>query len=257
MATGLIYAIVVERLFDIAFVINRAVVYGATSALVILSFVAIEWVVGWTASSFGHIDSAALQLGLAIVVALSLRPIHGRVDAFVDNAIFAARHRSANALRRFADDCGEFRSESALFAATHKALHGFARVSACGIFLADEQGDFVAKMSDTAFPESWSGDDGALVRMRTSRGAVFRGDDSRLSLADVAFPMWRRRALIGAIVCDLPDGAEPYSPEECEALAIVAREVGTSLVALEAAAAQRLTAEIAELRARLAVEGLR
>jgi hypothetical protein len=66
--------------------------------------------------------------------------------------------------------------------------------------------------------------------------------------------MLRRRALIGAIFCTLPARAEPYSPEERDALAEVAREVGASLVALEAAAAQRLAGENAELRARLALE---
>jgi hypothetical protein len=257
MATGLVYGIVVEHLFDIAFVVNRAVVYGATSAFVVLSFVAIEWVVGWSASSLGHVDSAALQLALAIVVALSLRPIHGRVDRFVDNAIFAARHRSANALRRFADDCGEYRSEAALLAATLDTLHTYARVSACGVFLLDEEGDLHPRASDEAYAQTWSGDDVAVVRMRTSRKVIFRSELPQLRLADVAFPMLRRRTLIGAIACTLPARSEPYSPEECDALETVAREVGASLTALEAVAAQRLATENTELRARLAIEGLR
>ena len=56
MEIGLVYAIVVERLFDIGFVVNRAVVYAITSALVVLSFVAIEWLVGRTAETFGHLQ---------------------------------------------------------------------------------------------------------------------------------------------------------------------------------------------------------
>lgn len=251
MAIGLTYGIIVGQLFDIAFVINRAVVYAVTSAFVVLSFVAIEWIVGWAASSFGHVQSAALQLALAIVVALSLRPIHNRADAFVDNAIFAARHRAANALRRFADDCGEFRTSDALLTATLDILSAFARVSACAIYLADEHGDLHSAGSEGRLSADWSGDDVAVVRMRTSRAPIARTSFPQLANADIAFPMLRRRSLIGAIACLLPARAEPYSPEEHEALSYLAREVGASLVALEAIAAQRLAAENADLRLRL------
>ncbi len=254
MAVGLVYGIVVEQLFDIAFVVNRAVVYAVTSAFVVLSFVAIESIVGWAASSFGHVQSAALQLALAIVVALSLRPIHSRADAFVDNAIFAARHRAANALRRFADDCGEFRTSDALLTATLDTLSTFARVSACAIYLADEQGDLHSAGSEGILSADWSGDDVAVVRMRTSRAPIARASFPQLANADIAFPMLRRRSLIGAIACLLPPRAEPYSPEEHEALSHLAREVGASLVALEAIAAQRLAAENADLRLRLGIQ---
>jgi hypothetical protein len=226
MEIGLVYAIVFERLFDIGFFVNRAVVYAVTSAIVLLAFVAIEWLAAHEAETLGHFESSAIQLGLAVVVALSLRPIHHRVDEFVDGVIFEARHRAANALHRFAEDCGEYQEADALLRTTLATLKMYGRVSECAIF----------------------------VRLRTSRAPFDRISYGHLTIADIVFPMMRRRSLIGAIFCTLPSRSEPYSPEERDALAEVAREVGASLVALEAAAAQRLAGENAELRARLALE---
>jgi hypothetical protein len=254
MEIGLVYAIVVERLFDIGFFVNRAVVYGVTSAIVLLAFVAIEWLVAHEAETLGHFESSALQLGLAIAVAISLRPIHHRVDEFVDGVIFEARHRAANALRRFAEDCGEFQESDALLRTTLSTLKMYGRVSECAIFLADEQGNLYAECADGIATAKLSVDDPTVVRLRTSRAPFDRISYGHLTIADIVFPMLRRRALIGAIFCTLPSRSEPYSPEEREALAEVAREVGASLVALEAAAAQRLAGENAELRARLALE---
>jgi hypothetical protein len=254
MAIGLMYAIVVEHLFDIGFVVNRAVVYAVTAAFVVSAFGAIEWLVEHAAASFGHVQGAAIELGLAIAVALSLRPIHKKVDAFVDGAIFAARHRAANALLRFAEDCGDFREADALLRTTLATLRIYARTSQCAIFLAAEDGDLYAKYTDGIQVTKLGVDDPTVVRLRTSRAPVDRDEYELLTIADIAFPMLRRRSLIGAIFCSLPKRAEPYSPEELDALAEVAREVGASLVALEAAAAQHLAAEVAELRARLALE---
>ena len=168
--------------------------------------------------------------------------------------IFAARHRSARALARYAEDCGEFREAATLLRATLATLRIYARTSECAIFLADEQGNLYAECADGIAVAKLGVDDPAVVRLRTSRAAVDRASYANFTAADIAFPMLRRRDLIGAIFCTLPARAEAYSPEELDALAAVAREVGASLVALEAAAAQRLAGEVAELRARLALE---
>jgi hypothetical protein len=146
MEIGLVYAIVFERLFDIGFFVNRAVVYAVTSAIVLLAFVAIEWLAAHEAETLGHFESSAIQLGLAVVVALSLRPIHHRVDEFVDGVIFEARHRAANALHRFAEDCGEYQEADALLRTTLATLKMYGRVSECAIFLADETGESLRGM---------------------------------------------------------------------------------------------------------------
>jgi len=63
--------------------------------------------------------------------------------------------------------------------------------------------------------------------------------------------MTRRGGLAGAILIALPPRSEPYTPQERDAIATVARNAGAVIVALEAAAVQRLTLENALLRDRL------
>ena len=78
-----------------------------------------------------------------------------------------------------------------------------------------------------------------------------RSSFPELDFANVAFPLLVRDSLTGLIACVLPPHAEPYSPEEMDALTMLTREVATALVALDALDAQRLRLEVEELRARL------
>ena len=212
MTAGLAYAVLVEHLFDIGFVVNRAVVFAATSAIVIFAFIAIEWVLGKTTAQLGHGQSAAIELALAIVIGLSLRPIHARVDAFAEAIIFGARHFAANALVRFAEDCGEFRTRESLIAATLNVVRVYGRTLGCAIFLANEDGDLSFVAGEGIATARLDADDVSVVRMRTMRGILKRRSFPFLTVADMAFPMLRGRALAGTMFCTLPLRAEPYSP---------------------------------------------
>ena len=258
MTIGLAYAVLVEHMFDVALVVNRAVVYGATSAVVVLAFIVIEWFVARTATQFGHVGSTIVELGLAIAVGLSLKPLHARTDRIVDAVIFAARHRAANAILRFADECGECRTVESLIQLTLETIRLFGRTAGCALYLADENGDLIMAPGGDLVTLRLDADDAAVIRMRASRAPVERASFPQLREGDYAFPMARRRGLAGAIVCALPPRAEPYSPEERDGLAVLAREVGTAIIALEASTAGRLAAEaerleeeVARLRARL------
>lgn len=242
MTIGLAYAILVDHVFDIGFAVNRAVVYAITSALVVLAFIAIEWGATKLAAGFGPLQTTSVELALAVVVGLSLRRVHGRVDAVVDHVVFAARHRAANAILRFTDDVCEFRSRDALIAATDETLRLYARAASIAILIADDDGNL------SGGPLVLSVDHPVTVRLRTSRVPIDRATFPQLTMADIAFPMTRRRDVTGVILVTLPPRAEPYSPEERDAIALLAREVGAALVALDAADAKRLAAELTLVR---------
>lgn len=243
MTAGLAYGVLVEQMFDIGFVVNRAVVYAATSGLVVLAFIVIEWLVAKVATSIGHLGSSVVELGLAICVGLGLRPVHERVDGIIDTVFFDARHRAANALLRFSEECSEARSVAALIALTLERLSIYARPDACAIYLTNDEGDLVAASDTSAFPRLLSADDATMIRLRTSRDVVERLSFPMLTVADYAFPMARRGGLAGAIFIRLASKAEPYSPEERDAIATVARSVGAEIVSLEVAALKQLVAQ--------------
>ncbi len=59
-ALGLAYAVLVDRLFDIGFFLNRAVVVGTVTALLLPAFVGVEWAAQKLAESTGRFEGVAL-----------------------------------------------------------------------------------------------------------------------------------------------------------------------------------------------------
>jgi hypothetical protein len=252
-AVGLAYAVLVDRLFDIGFFLNRAVVVGTVTALLLPAFVGVEWAAQKLAESTGRFEGAALSLALTIAIALSVRPLHAWVDRVIDAVLFAARHRAANAVRRFAEDVAAFREPGTLVAALLDTLTTFTRVERCAVLLADGDDELVMADSRGLSVGRISPDNPVAVRLKTSRSWLERAAFPLLTQADVAFPMIVRGRLIGMLLCTLPERAEPLSPEEFDAIAFLMRETGATLVAMDAADAQRLREEVLAMKARLAL----
>ncbi len=250
MATGLAYAILVDQLFDIGFVVNRAVVFAMITSIVLPVFIAVEWAVERWAGAIGHVEGVTLEMALAVIIGVSLRWLHRWVDGFADEIIFASRHRSVKALHQFSREAQLIAEPRRLFDATVWTLRTFARVSDCDIMLRSDNATFQSVLhSGRRYHE----DDVVVVRLRSSREPVLRAAFPGLVDADVAFPMVVRGVLTGIVLAALPARAEPYSPEEFDALAGMAREIGFSLVAADAAETKHLREENAALRARLLI----
>ena len=60
---GLGYAIVRHRVVDIGFVVNRALVFGGVSAVVVVAFGVLEWALSNVFVRVSHITSTSLELG--------------------------------------------------------------------------------------------------------------------------------------------------------------------------------------------------
>lgn len=246
MAIGLVYAIVVEHLFDIGFVVNRAVVFAAVSAAVVPLFIVVEWGAGKAAERIGHVESTTIEMLLILAIGLSLRPIHRGVDRAVDAVLFAKRHRAANAITRFAAEVPLMSSREHLIENVVWTLRTYARVADCDVLLRDEAGTF---HSATGSGRRLDADDLIIVRLRATHAPVSRAEYPGLSDADEALPMTVRGELTGVIYCKLLENEEPYSPEEIDALRLLSRELAFTIVSLEAAEAKGLREELELLRA--------
>jgi hypothetical protein len=252
-AGGLAYAVFVDRLFDIGFVLNRAVVAGAVTALLLPAFVGIEWAAQKLVESSGRVEGALFSLASMIAIALSIRRLHAWVDRAVDGLLFAARHRAANAVKRFADEVALFREPGALVSALLDTLTTFTRVNGCEVLLAEPGDDLIRADARNLSVGRIAADDPVAVRLKSSRTWLERATFPLLMQADLAFPMIVRGRLIGVLLCTLPARAEPLSPEEFDAIAYLTREAGATLVAMDAADAHRLREENLALQARLAL----
>lgn len=210
---GLTYAALAKRMFDVGFVVNRAAVFAGVSIVVVGAFVLAEWALGKWFENVSHATSLAVNAGLALVLGFSIRFVHGRIDAAVDNIFFRKRHENETALRRFAREAAFFTDGPTLIDRTRTMILAHSEASGAQVILADDL-DF---------------NDAAVVAMRAWHEPVDLTDLGTSLHGDTAFPMLAHGALVGTIVCGSKKNGERYAPDESEALGELAHGVGLAL----------------------------
>jgi hypothetical protein len=236
---GTAYAILRHRMLDLGFVVNRALVFAAVSACVVALFILLEFVLGKYVATFGHVQSFVVEALAALAIGASLRGIHDRADAFVDNVIFRKRHQAERALRRMAHEAPYIDDPYVLAERVGAAQrHGEADSSAW--YGRDGGGEFVLRRAagEIAPAERIGRDDPAAVRARAS-GAPVDLEELATEVAPsavtgaLAFPMILRGELIGLLTCGGKRNGESYAPDERAVLAELAQAAGTALDRLQ------------------------
>ncbi|MEA2720106.1 MAG: hypothetical protein QOJ39_1970, partial [Candidatus Eremiobacteraeota bacterium] len=199
---GLGYAIVRHRVVDIGFVLNRALVFGTVSAIVVVAFMVLEWILGSILVKVSHVTSTSLELGLALVLGFSLRSIHGRVHAAVDDIFFRARHDAERALRTLAREIAYVTAPRVAIARVHAELVARTGAPGAAVYIADAAGALRVDPAETPAPDHVDIDDPALVRMRATRAPLALRDVRSALRGDRAFPMLVREALTGVVVLE-------------------------------------------------------
>jgi GAF domain len=243
---GLTYVIARHRVFGIAFVVNRAVVYAGVSLVVVATFLIAEWLFSQVFVNVSRTTNLALQLGVALVLGLAIRPIHARVDRVVDDVLFRARHLAEAAIRRFAHEANLVTDADDLLDKTVEVLARDADASAVAIYRRGRDGIYEPVRSNFAGAAPVGENDWALLEMRAWHQPLEMHDGRSRLPGDIAFPMTVRGRLAGAVVCALKRSGEAYAPDERDAVRVLAHEVGLALDALEVTHLRRELARIAE-----------
>lgn len=242
---GLTYAIARHRVFGIAFVINRAVVYAGVSLVVVTAFLIAEWLLSQIFVNVSRTTNLALQLGVALALGFGIRPIHARVDRIVDDVLFRARHLAEAAIRRFAHEANLVTDANDLMDKTLEVLSRDADASAAAIYRRGRDGVYEPVRSSFAAAGPVSENDWALLEMRAWHQSLETHDGRSRLPGDIAFPMTVRGQLAGAIVCAFKRNGEAYAPDERDAVRVLAHEVGLALDALEVTRLRRELARVA------------
>jgi hypothetical protein len=241
---GLGYAIVRHRVIDIGFVVNRALVFGTVSAIVVVAFMVLEWLLGTVLVKVSHVTSTSLELGLALLLGFSLRTIHAKVDKVVDDVFFRSRHEAERALRTLARELGYVTDPRVAIARAHEELVARTAAADAAVYVIDQKSALRVDPAESASPGLVDVDDPALVRLRATR-APLRLREVRSALrGDRAYPMLVRDALTGVVVLGPKTDGEAYAPDEIATVETVALALGNALDALQTAA---LKAEIARV----------
>lgn len=241
------YTVLRHRVVDLSVVLDRTLVYGTTTALV----------VGIVAT----LNSMALRVTLGehtglllqIVVPLALGIVLGRVrlymDRIVERVFFRRKYLSEKALRTFARQAGHMEDVSKLLDAAVREIQRHMRAPAVAIYSAEKQGyKRLRQEGEGSFPEELDIDDAALVALRTERATVeFPDVGSALGNDGCVFPMIVLGNLSGAIVC-LNRPSEHYAMDEKILLTQVAGDVGAALRILRARDNEAIVEELAEGR---------
>ena len=256
-AVAVTYAVLQRRVLDIGFVLNRALVFAGMSAVIVSSFVLLEWVLGTLLSNASHATGLVANAGLALVLGLSMSFLHRRVDAFVDFVFFHRRHENERALRDFA--------KFAAFVTDADALldHAIARVRAHtdaieATILIERDGAYHSERSfGDAPPLIADANDAAVLAMKATMKPLDPHSERSALKCDLVVPMGARGRLIGAIACGARESGESYAPDEIDALLEFASGIAAAYDSLAHDRAERRRDDeiVQELRAlRLAIE---
>jgi hypothetical protein len=211
------YAALSRRLFDIGFIINRTVVFGGVSAIVIGLFVLLEWGIGKWFEGASHATSLVLNGVLVLILGVSLRFIHARVDAVVDGVFFRKRHENERALRRFAREAAFVTDREVLLERTLTEIGEHSEVSRAVIILA---------------PDLPANDPAVLAFLAWHEPVELSHCKTALD-GEYAFPMFGQGELQGAFVCGRKINEERYAPDEIETFRELASGVGNALWSLK------------------------
>ena len=247
---GSTYAILRQRVVDVGFVLNRAIVFAVVSAIVVLSFTVLEFFIGKYLVSFGHVQSTLLEAALAIGVALSLGRVHAYVNRLVDAIFFRERHLAERTLRRLAAEVVYLTDADLVASRVTHAVERHAGLSFAALYLIDAENVYRARSvvpASRAIASVIGDDDPAIVRLKTFREPVDFVELSREGAPSIvpavnAFPLFVRGELLGLLVAGAKRNDEALAPDERATLATLALATGVALDSLRTTSLRRAVA---------------
>jgi GAF domain-containing protein len=249
-AAAVTYALLKRRVLDLGFVIGRALVVAGISAIVIVSFVLLEWLLGTVLASASHATGLVANAALALVLGLSMSFIHKRVDGVVDFVFFHKRHQDELALRDFAGEAAFVTNYDDLLDLVIETVRVHTDASGAAVML-DFGGRFGAARWFGQSPVDVSENDALILALKAKHVPADPHHYATALSGDVAFPLSSRGRLLGVLLCGTRTSGEAYSPDEIDALREMAHGIGSALGSLERSSdeSSRDDAILTELRA--------
>jgi hypothetical protein len=243
---GFAYAVLKHQLVSLQLVLNRALVYGLVTSLVVgvfaamLSFLEHE--------TLNTETNRLLALLVPLVLGMGLDTIKRQVNAYLGKVFFRRRHESEAALAQFARTSGHIDDTEKLLDLTADELFNRAGPQALGIYLTSPQtsgATITRQRGDAPCPPKLDNNDLAFLRLKAGDAEVnLPGVGSALGQDGLVYALQVRSQLLGCIYLGARP-AEAYSAEERQLFERVAHQVAVALHALRLEAQRELLEEIA------------
>lgn len=241
---GLAYALLRHRIFDIGFVVNRALVYGSMSAAMLLSFGLLEWLVHKAVHFEAQQHNAFLDAAIALGVFLAFNKVHHRAEHAVETVFFRSWRRRDEELRAFVARAADADDRDALLRDFDAALARYTGDAQRTILLSEAPNE----LRDPRSGETLRADDRFARALREARGPLIPADADLRPGLELAVPLGHRGAPSGFVLLGRRPGVGAYRPDEVDQLAHAAQQIGLDLHALEV---ERLRFELAHARVEL------
>ena len=242
---GFLYAVLRLRVVDVSVIIDRALVYGAMSTLMVGVVAALNSLALHETLTPGA--GFALQVLVPLAVGIVLVRVRNYLNRLVEQVFFRGKYLAEKALRTFTRRVGYMEDVGALLDAAAQEIKKHAGTPALAIYSVENGGyRRVRQLGADGFPEQLPSDDAAFVALRADRKAVdLEPLGSALGTDGYVFPMLVLGNLRGAIVCRNRPG-EHFAADEQKLLTRVAREVGAAWRILRARDNEALVQALAE-----------
>ncbi len=250
------YAVLRNKVLDLGFAVNRTLVYGVLSSVILLVFGLVEWGAEklLPVSFFaGHSETIkmAVEAGTALTVFLVFHRVRDIVEKLIESVFFRAWHHNEAQLRRFVAQASFFTQGAPLMTAFVAELKRFSGGADCAVYQ-QEDGGGLARIAGSlkGAPKHIDGNDPVMVEARAERRRI---DLDGAGLPGVlALPMVHRAEVFGIVLIGHKPGGDDYRPDEKDLLAWAAHQIGLDLHALQVEALQarvsNLTGEVRALR---------
>lgn len=221
------FALLNRRVLDVGFVLSRSIVVAVLSLIVVAAFILLEWILGSVVANVSHATGVAANAALALVLGLSIRLIHQRVDDLVDSVMFRKRHEDARALREFSKEAAFVTERDALVELAIDKLRRHTDARSGGVFFR-QNGTYRAVRHFNEVVTVVGENDATVLALKTWHKPLDpHAYDSALK-GDLALPMVSRGQLLGLLLCGERAGGEAYAPDEVDALAQFAQGLGSA-----------------------------
>ncbi len=208
----------------------RAYALGIVTTAVVIVFALAESATEKYVSDHSRLAGTAIEIGIIVLAALAFRPLHQRVERFVEAAFTKRRREAREALHHLRKELTSFPNAEHVLRRVVEAVDRHMSSAASAVYL--HRDNYVAEASSFEIPlEHVAKNDPLVVRLR-SVAAPSDPRTLRSAIAgELAFPMMAGGALVGLLALT-PKRIE-YDDEDRHALAMLTESAGLALLALD------------------------
>jgi len=231
---GFAYMMLTRGMFDLGFVLNRAAVYAVITAVLVPLFAILEWASERYVINQSRAAGVLIEVGIALVLFLSVRRLHAIAEGFVDTVLFRERHENEMAMRDFARQVLFITEARTIGDRTVQTICERTAAAWSAMYTREDTGkQYVLGPHCGAYvpPPSVSENDAAVVAMRTDHALVEHLRGSAFDEA-LVLPLFARGRITGFLVCGPKSVNESYAPDERDALSQIARGVAAAFDSL-------------------------